>query len=82
MGLIDTISLYGTVVVALPIVLLGVEFLVSGERQVLGAVFLGLGAALLVGQHYLPDLKGEVLGGVGSVVLGDAADSTGDDDGE
>ncbi|QLD89908.1 hypothetical protein HWV07_13070 [Natronomonas salina] len=74
MGLIDTISLYGTAVLAIPIALLGIEFLVFGDRPVTGAVFLGLGAALLLGQYYLPDLKGELLGGASDVVLGDAAD--------
>jgi hypothetical protein len=74
MGIVDTISLYGTVVLAIPIAFLGVEFLVTGERPVLGAVFVGLAVALFLGRQYLPDVKGELLGGASDVVLGDAAD--------
>ena len=79
MGLIDTISLYGTAVLAIPIALLGVEFLVRG-RTLAGVGFLALGVGLLAGKYYLPGVTDEAAGAASSVVLGDAdTESTGTD---
>jgi hypothetical protein len=74
MGLIDTISLFGAAVLALPIGLLGAEFLLRG-RTLAGVGFLALGAALLAGRYYLPGVTDEVAGGLANVVLGDAAEN-------
>ena len=83
MGLIDTVSLFGAAVLAIPIALLGVEFLIRG-RTVTGVVFLALGVALLAGKYYLPGVTDEAADTASSVLLGDAADpdGTGDDDGD
>ena len=76
MGLIDTISLYGTAVLAIPIALLGVEFLVRG-RTLAGVGFLALGLGLFAGRYYLPGVTDEAADAASSVVLGDAdAEST------
>ncbi len=78
MDLFDTVTLLGALVLALPIGMLGVEFLVGG-RVLEGVGFLGVAAALLLGQHYLgtPSIKKRVAGTVLNRVSGD-----GDDDGE
>jgi hypothetical protein len=71
MGIIDTISLAGTLVLALPIGMLGVEFLVGGETA-MGVGFVAVAAALVVGQHYIGgfDIKERIAGrAVDAVVL-------------
>lgn len=73
MGLLDTISLFGAAVLAIPIALLGVEFLVRG-RTVAGVGFLALGVALLAGKYYLPGVSDKAAETAAGVVLGDAAD--------
>jgi hypothetical protein len=74
MGLLDTISLFGAAVLAIPIALLGVEFLIRG-RTVTGVVFLALGVALLAGKYYLPGVSDKAAETAAGVVLGDAADA-------
>jgi hypothetical protein len=59
MNLVDTLTLFGTVVLAAPIGLLGVEFLLGG-RSIVGAGFLAIAAALVVGSYFRPSLKGIV----------------------
>lgn len=68
-----TIGLAGTLLFAIPVVLIGVEKLIAGETT-LGAVFLGI-AALMVGlQQFLTtpaDLPGSLVSKVVGVVAKD-----------
>lgn len=74
MNVIDTITLAGSLILALPIGMLGVEFLVTG-RPVAGVGFVAVAAALVLGQHYLePDVKGRIAGGVVDLVVPDGDD--------
>lgn len=61
MNILDTIALFGTVVLAAPIGLLGIEFLVDG-RVFAGAGFLAVAVALVAGGYFRPSLKGIVAG--------------------
>lgn len=71
MNIIDTITLAGTLILALPIGMLGVEFLVTG-RPVVGVGFVAVAVALVLGQHYLePDVKGRIAGGIVDRVVPD-----------
>ncbi|QLD85887.1 hypothetical protein HWV23_09165 [Natronomonas halophila] len=81
MGIIDTISLAGTLVLALPIGMLGVEFLVGG-RTAMGVGFIAVAAALVIGQHYISvfDIKERVLGTAVDTVVIDEDEVPSDDD--
>lgn len=71
MNVIDTVTLAGTLVLALPIGMLGVEFLLTG-RPVAGVGFVAVAAALVLGQHYLePDVKSRIAGGIVDRVIPD-----------
>lgn len=61
MELLDTVTLVGTLVLALPIAMLGVEFAFVDGRLLTGIGFLAVAAALVVGQHYL-GLKERIAG--------------------
>lgn len=62
MGLLDTVALFGTVALAAPIALVGVDFLVSG-RPLAGGAFLAVAAGLVAGQHYgVPSVKRRLAG--------------------
>lgn len=61
MNLLDTVALFGAAALAAPIGLLGVEFLVDG-RTLLGAGFLAVAVALVLGIVYRPDPV-DVVGG-------------------
>lgn len=78
MGLIDTVSLFGAAVLALPIALLGVEFLIRG-RTLVGVVFLALGVGLLAGKYYLPGVTDETASAAASIIIGDAAEADTDE---
>lgn len=52
MGIIDTLTLAGAVILATPIAMLGVEFVAEG-RLVVGLGFLAVAAALVLGEHYV-----------------------------
>ena len=81
MKLLDTLALFGTVVLAAPIGLLGVEFLVGG-RTVAGVGFLAVALALVAGGYFRPSLKSIVAGRVADVATTDGGDETaGSDDG-
>lgn len=56
MKLIDTIALFGTVALAAPIALLGVEFVVDG-RTLQGIGFLAVSGGLVAGMYFRPSLK-------------------------
>ncbi|MCQ4334538.1 hypothetical protein KM295_13855 [Natronomonas sp. F2-12] len=89
MNLLDTIGLFGTVVLAAPIGLLGVEFLL-GDRPIVGAGFLVIAVALVAGGYFRPSLKGIVADTVADVAVkapddgdeGDADRVGEDEDGE
>jgi hypothetical protein len=70
MKLLDTITLFGTVVLAAPIGLLGIEFLVEG-RLIAGAGFLFVALALVVGGYLKPSVKGIVADTVADVATED-----------
>ena len=75
MGLLDTAALFGTVALALPIALLGIEFLAGGRIE--GAAFLAVAAGLVVGQHYaLPSIKRRLAGSAVDAVTGDRDEET------
>ena len=61
MNLIDTLTLFGTVALAAPIGLLGIEFLLGG-RTLAGAGFLAVALALVAGGYFRPSLKGILAG--------------------
>lgn len=71
MDLMDTLTLFGTVALAGPIGLLGVEFLL-GNRPIAGVGFLAVAVALVAGGYFRPSIKGIVTGGI--------ADAVGDDE--
>lgn len=75
MDLLDTLTLYGTVVLAAPIGLLGIEFLFDG-RSLLGVGFLFVAVALVVGQQRSPSLKGIVFGKASDVLTDEGDDGT------
>jgi hypothetical protein len=63
MDLLDTLTLFGTVALAAPIGLLGVEFLVGG-RTVAGVGFLAIALALVAGGYFRPSVRSIVTGTV------------------
>ncbi len=70
MNLLDTLTLFGTVALAAPIGLLGVEFLLGG-RTIAGMGFLAVAIALVAGGYFRPSLKGVLAGTVTGVATGD-----------
>ncbi|MDG5758742.1 hypothetical protein QA600_05250 [Natronococcus sp. A-GB1] len=52
-GIIDTIKLAGTLVLALPAALAGLEFLLIRGETAVGAVLIGLAIGLVLVQHRL-----------------------------
>lgn len=61
MGIFDTVALFGTVALTIPIVLLSVDFFLNGEIA-LGILFLCIGGGFLLGHHYgLPWIKRRLL---------------------
>ena len=68
MNLLDTLALFGTVAIAAPIGLLGVEFLLGG-RPAAGAGFLAIALALVGGGYFTPSLKGIVADTVVGTVI-------------
>jgi hypothetical protein len=64
LGIADTIQLAATLVFALPVALLGGQFLIEG-RTFLGGVLLVVGILMVVLQHYLTtpaDIPGAIAG--------------------
>ena len=53
LGILDLVELAVVVGLAIPIALLGVQFLVEGDA-LLGGGFLGLGVAMVLVKFYLP----------------------------
>jgi hypothetical protein len=51
-GIIGTLQLVGTVVLAAPLAILGVQFLLS-DRLLMGGLFVGLAVAMLLLEEYL-----------------------------
>ncbi|MFO7927472.1 MAG: DUF7533 family protein [Halobacteriota archaeon] len=73
MDLLDTLTLFGTVVLAAPIGLLGAEFVFEG-RLITGGGFLFVAFALVAGGYLKPDLKGIVAETVVDVATEDPDD--------
>lgn len=71
-GVLETIGLALTLVFALPVALLGLQFLVLDNRPLLGAGFLAIALLMIAVEQYVTtptDLPGMVLGEtVGKVV--------------
>lgn len=85
MKLLDTLALFGTVVLAAPIGLLGVEELIVGGRPIVGGGFVFVAAALVAGGYLRPSLSSIVIESVGDVLVGGGdrdteADADGDAD--
>jgi len=74
MGLLDTLGLFGTAVLAAALDLLGVEFLLTG-RPLLGVGFLAIAAALVVGARLKPGIE-DALAPVGGAVVPDEDEET------
>jgi len=76
-GILETIGLAATLVLAIPIALFGAEHLVRGEL-VAGAVYVGIAVGLVLVEQYLTtptDVPGMVAEGtVGKVVETEEAD--------
>lgn len=75
MKLLDTLTLFGTVALAAPIGLLGVEFLFGG-RLVAGVGFLAIAAGLVAGGYFRPSLKGIAASTVTETVSNDDDEET------
>lgn len=75
MNLVDTLTLFGTVVLAAPIGLLGVEFLADG-RLAAGVGFLAVAAGVVAGGYFRPSLKGIVASTVTETVSNDDDEET------
>jgi len=73
-NILDTLTLFGTVALAAPIGLLGVEFLVGG-RTAAGVGFVAVALALVAGGYFRPSLKSIAAGRVADVATTD--DGTG-----
>ncbi|MDG5778264.1 hypothetical protein VB779_09545 [Haloarculaceae archaeon H-GB11] len=55
-GILETILLAGTLVVAIPVAMLGVEFVVTG-RTAFGVALLGAAAVILLVHRYVPTVE-------------------------
>lgn len=78
MDLFDTVSLAGSLVLAIPIALLGLEFLLVDGQVARGVAFLAVAAALVLGQHYLgaEDIAKRLAGSALERYVGDERDDT------
>jgi len=81
MNVLDTLALFGAVALAAPIGLLGVEFLIDG-RTLVGAAFLAVSGALVLGVLYRPDPLDVVGGTALDWLQGDGDDADADPEGE
>jgi len=81
-GILGTIGLAATLVFAIPVAILGVQFLVIDGQPVLGVAFLGIAVLMVAVEEYLTtptDIPGMVLGKtVGAAVIDPEADETGE----
>ncbi len=79
LGILDTLGLAGTLVFAIPAALLGVEFLVFGDRHALGAVLVVVAVLMVVLPRYVVapgDLPTAVAGEAVERVVDDASDGS------
>lgn len=60
-GLLDTLSLYGTAVLAIPIALAGLEFALVRDEPILGVALLAIAATLFLVRLFLPELGPKLL---------------------
>lgn len=82
-GILDTIKLAGTLVLALPAALAGLDFLLISGQPFVGGALLFFAAALVIAQHYMT-LPSDIPGllakrAVGSVVKSGESDGDADD---
>jgi len=77
-GIIGTIQLAGTLVLALPVGLLGVEKLLAGQTAV-GAAFVGVAALMVALEEYLTT-PGDVPGSIAQKTLGKVAKTHDDEE--
>ncbi|MWV38642.1 hypothetical protein [Natrialba sp. INN-245] len=76
-GILDTIKLAGSLVLAIPAALAGLEFLLVRGETLTGSVLVGLAVALVVAQQRLSsptDVKGAVAKRITSAVTTDSDD--------
>jgi len=78
-NILDTLTLFGTVALAAPIGLLGIEFLVGG-RTAVGIGFLAVALALVAGGYFRPSVGSILAGTATEVVGGDAPEESADDE--
>lgn len=77
-GILDLLGLAAALALAAPVALLGADYLLAGRP--LGAVFLGVAAAMVLAEEYLvrpTDLPGKLAGSV----VGRVVDGSGEEDG-
>lgn len=82
-GILGTIGLAATLVFAIPVALLGIQFLVVDGQPLLGAAFLGIAVLMVAVEEYLTtptDVPGMILGKtVGAAVIDPDEDDGGTD---
>jgi hypothetical protein len=83
LGILDTLGLVGTLIFALPLALLGLQFL-AGERQLLGAGLVVVAALMVLLPRFITT-PGDVPGAVASRLVGTAVtepEADGNEDGD
>lgn len=68
-SIIETLSLAGVLVFAIPAALAGLEFLLVRDQPVIGVVLIGLAVALVLAKRYVT-LPGDIPGMVAKRVTG------------
>ncbi|MEY7849957.1 hypothetical protein AB7C87_12260 [Natrarchaeobius sp. A-rgal3] len=82
-GILDTIKLAGSLVLAIPAALAGLEFLLVRGETLTGAILIGLAVALVVAQKRLStptDLKSIVTNRITGAVTTDSTSEADDED--
>lgn len=82
-GILGTIGLALTLVFAIPVALLGVQFFVLDGRPLLGVAFLAIAALMITVEEYLTmptDVPGMVLGKTVGTVVSMPDEERGDDE--
>lgn len=83
-SILGTIGLAVTLVFAIPVALLGLQFLAFDGRPALGLAFLGIAVLMVAVEEYLTtptDLPGMVLGKTVGAVVKDPAEESADETG-
>jgi len=72
MGIVDTITSLGTMAFALTVAYVGLDFLLFGDRTVMGVAFLALAALMVLVPKYITtpgDLVGAITGRAAETVV-------------